>query len=247
MIVEKISAETGLSQSQIRMIIRSSDHRYKTYTIDKRSGGKRIISQPSKKLKFVQRWLVRRVFDKMPVRLLSSLALERVCFGLCAFYYAAYLRVTHSLELAEIALPLVAFALGNITGTIFGGQIADRVKNRRLACAVILPFSGIAALALFIWHPSLGVTVGLGFAFGFLNALSRPSLMAALAEVPSEMRGTVMGLNSSVASVGWLAAALIGGWMYSGGGFSGFGPIMLALTIVAAILVLPERRREAPS
>lgn len=176
------------------------------------------------------------------IRLLSSLVMERVCFGLCAFYYAAYLRVTHSLELTAIAMPLVAFALGNISGTVAGGQLADRIENRRLTCTVLLPFSGVAGLALFNWHPALSITVVFGFVFGFLNALVRPSLMAALAEVPSEVRGTVMGLNSSVASIGWLVAALVGGWLYAGVGFDGFGPLMLALTIVGAILVFPERK-----
>jgi predicted MFS family arabinose efflux permease len=185
---------------------------------------------------------IRSAFTLPVIRILSSLVMERVSFGLCAFYYAAYLRVAHNLELAAIALPLVAFALGNIGGTISGGQLADRLANRRLTCALLLPLSGIAGFALFSWHPSLGVTVGLGFAFGFLNALSRPSLMAALAEVPSEVRGTVMGLNSSVASIGWLVAALVGGWMYAGAGFDGFGPLMLGLTIVGAVLVLPERK-----
>ena len=70
---------------------------------------------------------------------------------------------------------------------------------------------------------------------------SRPSLMAALADVPSEVRGTVMGLNSTAASAGWLAAAALGGWILSTIGFSGFGPLAGALAILGAVLALLGR------
>ena len=41
-------------------------------------------------------------------------------------------------------------------------------------------------------------------------------MLSSLADVPSEVRGTVMGLNSTIASVGWLAAAMVGGWVFAG-------------------------------
>jgi len=51
-----------------------------------------------------------------------------------------------------------------------------------------------------------------------------------------------MGLNSSIASIGWLSAALMGGWLYSGIGFSGFGPVMAFMCLVAALIVIPDSR-----
>ena len=82
----------------------------------------------------------------------------------------------------------------------------------------------------------------MGFAFMFTNALSRPSLMASLANVPAEVRGTVMGLNSTAASAGWLAAAAMGGWILSTVGFAGFGPFSALLAILGAILALSGRK-----
>jgi hypothetical protein len=60
--------------------------------------------------------------------------------------------------------------------------------------------------------------------------------MAALANVPDEVRGTVLGLNVTSASFGWLGAAAHGGWMMAGNGFAGFGPL-------AAAIGLPPRRQ----
>jgi MFS transporter, DHA1 family, inner membrane transport protein len=176
------------------------------------------------------------------IRLFVALIVERVCFGFAAFYYAAYLRGAYSLEIAAVALPLVGFALGNIVGTIAGGQLADRFPYRRVSFAVSLLISAGFAVPWFMWQPGLAGTTALGVGFSFFNALSRPPLLAAMADVPAEVRGVVMGLNSSVASVGWLTAALVGGWLYSTVGFGGFGPLMAVMCLVGAFTVLPDTR-----
>jgi hypothetical protein len=41
----------------------------------------------------------------------------------------------------------------------------------------------------------------------FLNAIARPAMMAAPAQVPPHLRGTVMGWNVTGSSVGWMGAA----------------------------------------
>ncbi len=170
--------------------------------------------------------------------LLASLVAERICFGLAAFYYPAYLRTAHDLELQDVAMPLFVYALGNILGTILGGQLADRFPNRRLSYATTLLLAGATGLAWFMWHPTVLTTVVLGFVFALFNALARPSLMAALAEVPEQVRGTVMGLNGSMASVGWLTAAMGGGWLFATAGFESFGLAIAAATVIGAVLAL---------
>lgn len=67
MILEQFERETGVSANKIRTVIRTSDRRYFTFPLKKKNGGERLISQPSKKLKFVQRWLARRVFGKFDI------------------------------------------------------------------------------------------------------------------------------------------------------------------------------------
>ena len=67
MILERIARETGLSVEKIAAIVRSATYRYKTYTIPKRTGGHRTISQPTPALKFIQRWLCRNVLSYCPI------------------------------------------------------------------------------------------------------------------------------------------------------------------------------------
>ena len=175
-------------------------------------------------------------------RLFMALVAERLCFGLATFYYASYLRTEYAMPVNAVALPLIGFALGNILGTFAGGQVADRFPYRRISYATAIVIAGCIAVPWFSWRPGIGVTVALGIAFAFFNGLARPPLLAALADVPVNVRGVVMGLNSSIASIGWLAAALIGGWLYAGVGFSGFSPVMAAMCFVAAAVVLPDSR-----
>ena len=55
----------------------------------------------------------------------------------------------------------------------------------------------------------------------------------------------LMGLNGTLASVGWLFAAMAGGWMYSSVGFEGFGPTIAVASIIGAALVLTGRFQPA--
>ena len=73
------------------------------------------------------------------------------------------------------------------------------------------------------WHPGLAASVALGFVFSFVNAAGRPSLMATLAEVPSELRSALFGLNITMASLGWLLAGSVGAWLIAVSGFAGLG------------------------
>ncbi len=175
----------------------------------------------------------------LPVlRLLGMGVGERVCYGLTGVYFATFLQATYHLELASVALPLAIFALGNILGTILGGQLADRLPNRRRTFACGMAASAVAALALFGYTPDLATSVGLGFLYVLCNAVARPSMMAALSDVPAAVRGTVMGLNVTGASIGWLGAASLGGIMMATQGFGGFGPLTAVFAIATAALAI---------
>jgi MFS transporter, DHA1 family, inner membrane transport protein len=120
--------------------------------------------------------------------------------------------------------------------------MADRLPNRMLTVAAAMFGSALVALALFGWTIGLAATVALGFGYVFVNALARPSLMAALANVPDEVRGTVLGLNVTSASFGWLGAASLGGWMMAEHGFAGFGPLAAGIAVLGGALALVGRR-----
>jgi DHA1 family inner membrane transport protein len=185
---------------------------------------------------------LRSALSRRVIGLLSTGISERICYGLATIYFATFLQEMYGLSLAGVAVPLALIALGNIGGTVLGGQIADRVRDRLLTFAVAMTLQGIAALALFLWHPGATVSIVLGFIYALLNAIGRPSYMAALASVPEEARGTVLGLNGASASVGWVGAAALGGIMISTVGFEGFGPLAAVLSLIAAAGALANRR-----
>jgi DHA1 family inner membrane transport protein len=175
------------------------------------------------------------------MRLLAMGVAERICYGLTIVYFATFLQSTYDVSLDAVALPLAVFASGNILGTILGGQLADRLTNRLMIYAVAMVASGVASLALFGWRTSVTMSVGLGFLYVFLNAIARPAMMASLARVPANIRGTVMGWNVTCSSIGWMGAAGLGGWMLGAQGFAGFGPLTAAVALVGAGLALFRR------
>jgi predicted MFS family arabinose efflux permease len=177
--------------------------------------------------------------------LLATGIAERICYGLAAVYFATFLQATYQLGLAEIAIPLAIFAIGNVGGTILGGQLADRVRDRLATFAAAMALSGVACVVLFLWHPSPEVSVALGFIYVLLNALGRPSYMASLAAVPDDVRGTVLGLNGASASVGWMGAAALGAAMIGWVGFEGFAFLGAALAAAGAVGALFCRPRRA--
>ena len=62
----------GISDYLLNRLIQRAPHSYKVYTIPKRSGGQRTIAQPAKETKFIQRWLIQNLFNKLPVHECAS-------------------------------------------------------------------------------------------------------------------------------------------------------------------------------
>jgi DHA1 family inner membrane transport protein len=178
-------------------------------------------------------------------RLLALLAAgttERVCFGTLAIYLPTFLQHTYAVSLGTLALALALVALGNLAGNVLGGRIADRVRARGLVFATASLLTAALAAPTLMWAPGLAVSVALGFAYSFVNATSRPSLMATLSEVPGEVRGAVFGLTVTMASVGWLLAGSVGAALVAAGGFARLGIFCSLLALAGAGLALASTR-----
>lgn len=67
MIVERISTQLALPVTFLLKISETASHRYKRYELVKRTGGKREIYHPALELKLIQRWLLRKVLNGLPV------------------------------------------------------------------------------------------------------------------------------------------------------------------------------------
>ena len=161
------------------------------------------------------------------VALLGSVALERVCYATVVIFFATYLRLTYdpSPELLFWALALAA--LGNVFGNQLGGRLSDRLQTKYHLVAIAMASSSLLAFPLLLGAPGLPISIGLGLVYNLCNAMSRPSLWWMLSDVSREVRGTVIGVNITIAGIGWLIASALGGWLVVGPGFG-------ALALLAA-------------
>lgn len=67
MLIEALQKQSGVERSKLERIAQTASQRYKTYQIEKRSGGFRTIEHPSRDLKAIQRWLNAVLFKRMSV------------------------------------------------------------------------------------------------------------------------------------------------------------------------------------
>lgn len=166
--------------------------------------------------------------------LLGASITERICFGMLATYFATYLQLAHQLTLVQLPVPLMLVAGCNFLGNLLGGHVTDRVANRPMLYAMAALSTGVAALALFV--PTWGLTAAVVVAcvFMLVNGASRPPLFALLGGVAPHVRATVLGINISCASVGWMASALLGGLLVAAEAWSTMGWVAAALSVAGA-------------
>lgn len=182
------------------------------------------------------------VLQPSVLRLFIGVVAERICYGLIVFYYPTHLRLHHKLELDAIALPMLIYAIGYVSGLLLGGQFADRVRDRRIFIALALLSCGVVGSIWFLGHTTTQVTVGISFCYALSLGAARPLIAAELADVPKEVRGSVMGLNGTISSIGMLIAVVAGGWVHARFDFGGFGPVIALVTAVGSGMMLWERR-----
>lgn len=66
-IIDVIASDLKLDKDYILQIVLNASYYYKDYSITKRNGGKRLISQPSSDLKILQYWVTRNILNLIPV------------------------------------------------------------------------------------------------------------------------------------------------------------------------------------
>jgi RNA-directed DNA polymerase len=66
-LIQELSIDLALSRGEIEAILRSAPARYKIFQIPKRRGGVRVIAQPARELKDIQRIIVERYLSVLPV------------------------------------------------------------------------------------------------------------------------------------------------------------------------------------
>jgi RNA-directed DNA polymerase len=67
MIIEQAAKRLALPAPFLIKLAATASHRYKEYTIPKKTGGLRTIHHPARELKLVQGWLLQNVLSRLPV------------------------------------------------------------------------------------------------------------------------------------------------------------------------------------
>jgi RNA-directed DNA polymerase len=65
-LLDRVSFETGMRAHELQRMMYTAPNRYKVYVIPKRSGGTRVIAQPAREVKFLQRTLSKVLLDSLP-------------------------------------------------------------------------------------------------------------------------------------------------------------------------------------
>jgi RNA-directed DNA polymerase len=71
-IVDAISKHFGIDHGDVESIINGAPRRYKSYYIQKRAGGLRLISQPAREVKALQHWFMARCGNALKVHAAAS-------------------------------------------------------------------------------------------------------------------------------------------------------------------------------
>ena len=80
MIIEQAAKRLSLPASFLLKLAGTASHRYKEYTILKKTGGLRTIHHPARELKLIQGWLLQNVLARLPVH--DSATAYRRGFGI---------------------------------------------------------------------------------------------------------------------------------------------------------------------
>jgi hypothetical protein len=66
-LMRRMKSDLLLDSEELSQLIVRAPYSYKIYQIPKRSGGKRQIAQPARETKYLQYWLIKNIFQKLPI------------------------------------------------------------------------------------------------------------------------------------------------------------------------------------
>jgi predicted MFS family arabinose efflux permease len=187
-----------------------------------------------------------RLLGPRVMALFGASCAERVCYATVVVFLPTFLLLNYPIDAPTLAIGLLVVALGNLVGNVVGGYLSDRVRMPQAVIVASLVATALLALPVLMWSPAVAISIGLGFLYTLSNASGKPALLTSLSQVSEEARGAVLGLNITVASVGWLAATGLGGFIVSTAGFTGLGIITSLLSAVGAGLAFAYWRWPKP-
>ncbi len=163
--------------------------------------------------------------------------------GLWAFaVYSLYTYVGTALtdnvhlSTAMVAVALVIYGIGAVTGSLFGGRLADRYGAQRVVTTSLVGLSVLEVLLVLAFHaPTVVLLLVLGlFALSAFPCL--PAFQSQLMHAFSREIGSIMAWNSSFVYLGTSIGSAVGGVLLSSAGFSWIAPVAAAAGLLGALV-----------
>ncbi len=146
---------------------------------------------------------------------------------------------------------ILLYLVFNVIASILSiplGRLSDRVGRKKLLVSGYIVFS-IVYLGFAL--ASSQVTILLSFIlYGFYSAMITGVERAYIAEIsPKDLKGTMLGLHSTIVGIALLPASLIAGLLWDGFGASSpflFGSAMSLIAALILLLFMKNQTRSAP-
>jgi MFS family permease len=150
-------------------------------------------------------------------------------------FFALYLT-RQGYTLADAALAISAYGVGNLIASLLGGHLADTLGRRKTI--LLSTFSGAGAMLLLSQAHSLPLIIALAALTGLAGEFYRPACSALLTDlVPPEQRVTAFAAYRMSFNAGWAFGPATAGFLATKGFFWLFAGDA-ATTLLFALVVL---------
>ena len=175
--------------------------------------------------------------DRSAIALVAASFLGALYWFTWATYLVVFFQRTFALSEGVASTVALTQGVGVIIGSQIGGRLGDRLGHRRIAAGAIV----ISALLLFVTTNvplPLAVVAGLNLVLSAVIGARFSTNNALMSEQVPEARGTMLALSASVASMGIVVGATVGGLLVDGPGFAAVGRFCLVAALISATIVL---------
>jgi MFS family permease len=147
----------------------------------------------------------------------------------------------------DAASVVLLYFVYNIVSSLFAvpfGKRSDRIGRKRLLVAGYLTFALV--YAGFAWAPNKAIIIAAFALYGLFTAMTAGTERAFISEIaPKELKGTMLGLHSTLVGMALLPASIIAGLLWSAFGpvvpFA-FGAILSLLSALILAFGLPPKK-----